>query len=137
MEPEQSQEQVPSTPTPSVTTSQPLTSTTSLPTHSSSIAHEMAKRLNKIRMLRCLIVHEGAKPPKRMTEGSAGYDVFLPCEVAIPPHQTARIKLGFTLDIPEGFYALLKDRSSMVDRGLAVLAGVIDNGKQNNSSKTI
>jgi dUTPase len=125
--PPQSQEQ--STPITPPITSQPVATPTNLPSHSSGIANEMAKRLNKLRMLRCFIVHEDAKPPKRMTEGSAGYDVFLPTEVTVPAHQTVRIKLGFTLDMPEGFYALLKDRSSMVQRGLAVLAGVIDNGK--------
>ena len=83
----------------------------------------------KLKMLHCTILKDNVNPPKRMTDGAAGYDVFLPETVEVLAHQTTRIKLGFTLDIPSSNYALMRDRSNIVTgRGLLVVAGVIDSG---------
>ena len=81
-----------------------------------------------IKMMKCNLLNEKAAPPKRMTEGSAGYDVFLPESLEIPGHSFGRIKLGFSMEMPLDHFGLLKDRSSMVEKGLAVFGGVIDNG---------
>lgn len=49
--------------------------------------------------------------PKRMTEGSTGYDVYSRVRIVLPPHTTTKIPLGFALAIPTGWEATVRPRS--------------------------
>ena len=80
----------------------------------------------KIKML-----DEGAKLPTYGTDFSCGADLYsLPGEeYVIPPHTTKMIRLGFSMELPEGYAGLIFARSGLASkRGLAPAnkVGVID-----------
>ncbi len=58
--------------------------------------------------------------------GDAGYDVFSVGDYTLAPGQRQLIETGLHLEIPPGYVALVKDRSSIAAAGLHSLAGVID-----------
>jgi dUTP pyrophosphatase len=66
--------------------------------------------------------------PARQTPGAAGFDLYYagPQERAIWPNSNALISTGVRVAIPDGYVGLIRDRSSLAMRGLAVTAGVID-----------
>src|SRR5512146_1939821 len=57
-----------------------------------------------------------------------GYDLYASEAITIPAHGMAKVKTGIAIEFTSGHGALLRDRSSMASRGLAVTAGVIDAG---------
>ena len=68
--------------------------------------------------------------PKKHYEGDLGWDLFLPYdieEIRLSPGQIAKIPIGIATELPEGFGAVIRDRSSMASRGLHILGGEIDN----------
>ena len=92
------------------------------------------------------IIHT-ALPPKRSSEGAAGYDLhaFLPTKLIpvqcvtnpqasapklmdhIPPFHRARISTGVSFAIPKGWYGRIAGRSGLAwKNGLDIMAGVID-----------
>lgn len=60
------------------------------------------------------LTHPDAKLPERATEGSAGYDIFMPSdgsyEPDLPQEKTA---LGFALEIPYGYIGMIVPRSGV------------------------
>ena len=60
----------------------------------------------KIKMLR-----EGAVLPSTATDGSVGYDVFLPEDVCIFAKSRTKIPLGFALEMPDDVFCIIKGRS--------------------------
>jgi len=67
------------------------------------------------------------KMPARATEGAAGWDVFAIEDKWIPAGLWAKINLGFALEIPKRWCALLLGRSGLLkDRGIAGQPGLID-----------
>ena len=74
---------------------------------------------------------ERAKIPTYGTEFSAGADLYNMegNDVTIPPHETVMVKLGFAIEIPEGYAGLVFARSGLAfKRGIAPAnkVGVID-----------
>ncbi len=57
-----------------------------------------------------------------------GYDLYASEAVTIQARGMAKVKTGIAIEFTSGHGALLRDRSSMASRGLAVTAGVIDAG---------
>jgi dUTP pyrophosphatase len=57
-----------------------------------------------------------------------GYDLYASEAITIPANGIAKVKTGIAIEFTSGHGALLRDRSSMASRGLAVTAGVIDAG---------
>jgi dUTP pyrophosphatase len=57
-----------------------------------------------------------------------GYDLYASEAITIPAQGMAKVKTGIAVEFTSGHGALLRDRSSMASRGLAVTAGVIDAG---------
>lgn len=57
-----------------------------------------------------------------------GYDLYASEAITISAHGMAKVKTGIAIEFTSGHGALLRDRSSMASRGLAVTAGVIDAG---------
>ena len=74
---------------------------------------------------------ERAKIPTYGTEFSAGADLYNMegNDVTIPPHETVMVKLGFAIEIPEGYAGLVFARSGLASkRGIAPAnkVGVVD-----------
>ena len=77
------------------------------------------------------LLDERAKMPTYATDFSAGADLYSMAgdTVEIPPHTTVMIKLGFAIEIPEGYAGLIFARSGLASkRGLAPAnkVGVVD-----------
>ena len=66
-------------------------------------------------------LNTGAQIPTRATSGSAGYDCYLPETVnPIDAGQIRIVKLGFALEIPEGYCVRLVARSGLASKGLLI-----------------
>jgi len=57
-----------------------------------------------------------------------GYDLYAAESIVIPARGMEKVKTGIAIEFTSGHGALLRDRSSMASKGLAVTAGVIDAG---------
>ncbi len=67
-----------------------------------------------------------AKLPEYKTEGAAGLDLYSTEEVELNPGEIKAIRTGVAVEIPKGYFGLIKDRSGLALKGIHVLAGVID-----------
>jgi len=66
-------------------------------------------------------IHSGASIPTKATVGSAGYDCYLP--ETLPPIAAGEIrivKLGFALEIPDGYCVRIVPRSGLASKGLLI-----------------
>jgi dUTP pyrophosphatase len=74
-------------------------------------------------------VDSEAKLPNYAHSYDAGMDLFALEEVKIKPGETAKIRSGIAVEIPEGYVGLCWDKSGLsMNHGIKVLAGVIDAG---------
>jgi len=71
---------------------------------------------------------ENAKLPKYAHPGDVGMDLYSMETVTIPPMGHYRFWHGFALEFPEGYAALVKDKSSLSKAGLHQMGGVFDAG---------
>jgi dUTP pyrophosphatase len=71
--------------------------------------------------VRVKLLRPTAQAPRYMTDGAAGADVFADLGGAafliVQPRTTAKVPLGVALEIPPGFFGLLKGRSGLASRG--------------------
>ncbi len=67
-----------------------------------------------------------AKLPEYKTEGAAGLDLYSIEEVELNPGEIKAIRTGIAVEIPKGYFGLIRDRSGLALKGIHVLAGVID-----------
>ena len=67
-----------------------------------------------------------ARMPTRGSAGSSGYDLYAPCDILIHPGQIVVIHSGVSLELPDGWEAQVRPRSSMSKRGLWGAWGTID-----------
>ena len=58
--------------------------------------------------------------------GDAGYDLFSIEAYTFRPGEQAVIRTGIHCEIPPHYVGLIKDRSSVAQKGLHIIAGVID-----------
>lgn len=80
-------------------------------------------------MLRVKKLSENAILPHKAHGGDLGYDLFALEDIWIFPNMTAIVKTGIAIQLPDGYGAFIKDRSSVsTKRDLFTVAGVIDNG---------
>lgn len=85
-------------------------------------------------MIKYQLLSEGAQAPVRRTDGAAGYDLYAAEDTAVWPYNDIEnsglpmlIGTGVSLEIPQGWVGLIRDRSgNAVNQGLVVVAGVID-----------
>ena len=66
--------------------------------------------------------------PKRAHFNDAGADVFANETVYISKGDTRKIKLGFGLELPDGFMGLVLPRSSFASKGIVAEIPPIDSG---------
>lgn len=57
---------------------------------------------------------------------SVGVDMYLNGNLVIPPFAIVTWSSGYFFKVPEGQWVLLKERSSLAQRGIILLGGVID-----------
>lgn len=69
-----------------------------------------------------------AKLPQYAHPGDAGMDIFSLEEYTLEPGENHSFKTGISMAFPEGYVALVKDKSSLASQGIHTLAGVIDAG---------
>ncbi len=69
------------------------------------------------------------KLPKYAHDDDAGLDLYSAEEVILNPDEKKLISTGIKMQIPKGYFGLIKDRSSLAAKhNLHCLAGVIDAG---------
>lgn len=66
--------------------------------------------------------------PARMHYNDAGADVYTVSGETLKPHETRRIPLGFSLELPHGVMACVFPRSGMSLKGLVCELPPIDSG---------
>lgn len=66
--------------------------------------------------------------PYRAHENDAGADVYVKESVYINKHSTAKIPLGFGLELPDGYAAYIFPRSGMSSKGIVCELPPIDSG---------
>ena len=64
--------------------------------------------------------------PQKAHPSDAGFDLAIPEDCVLPPHDYLQIDLGLAVQIPPGWYGQVFGRSSVFRRGLSVHPGVID-----------
>ncbi|MEI6478847.1 MAG: dUTP diphosphatase [bacterium] len=69
-----------------------------------------------------------AKLPTYAHPGDVGLDLYALEEKTIQPGEHFRFWNGFALEFPEGFAAIVKDKSSISKAGLHTMGGVFDAG---------
>lgn len=74
-------------------------------------------------------IHPDAIVPRFAHHDDAGMDICVPERVTIAPGQRKSVALGLALEIPEGYVALLWDKSGLSHKyGIKTFGGVIDAG---------
>ena len=71
---------------------------------------------------------DGGKLPEYKREGDVCLDCYSRCEkpIEIKPKERALIPLGFALELPEGWEAVIRPRSGMSKSSVDSLIGTID-----------
>ena len=72
-------------------------------------------------------LREDAKLPLRKREGDAGLDLYSVEEVFLKPGEWKAVPTGVAVEIPKGYFGLIKDRSGLALKyAVHCLAGVVD-----------
>lgn len=71
---------------------------------------------------------ENAKLPRYIHPGDVGMDLFSMEKVVINPGERHFFYHGFAMEFPEGYAAIVKDKSSISKAGLTQMGGVFDAG---------
>lgn len=67
-----------------------------------------------------------AVTPTKAYSYDAGWDIYAVEDMLIGDGETVKIKTGIAMAIPQGWFGLICDRSSMGSKGIKVMGGVID-----------
>ena len=78
-------------------------------------------------ILRVRKLDENAKLPTRANETDAGFDIYSLEDMVIKSLGIFKIRTGIALEIPNGWYGQIFERSSLGSKGLCIRGGVIDN----------
>jgi dUTP pyrophosphatase len=71
---------------------------------------------------------EEAKVPEFAHQADAGMDLYSVESYTLDPGEVRVFDTGIAVELPEGYTAFAKDRSSMASKNVHVLAGVLDSG---------
>lgn len=74
-------------------------------------------------------LHPAFKQPKQATDGSAGFDLYMPEPGSIPVGGKVTVGLGFATAIPEGYVGIIAPRSGVGSKKTLEVAntvGIID-----------
>lgn len=78
------------------------------------------------RILAVKILKKNGRLPEKAHDSDAGFDLFAVEDVVIKPGELKQVPIGIAVQLPQGYWAELRDKSSRASQGLHVLAGVID-----------
>ncbi len=73
-------------------------------------------------------LHPEAKLPSYAHFGDVGLDLYCLETFSIAPGEHRIIYHGFSLEFPEGYAGIIKDKSSIAKAGMKVMGGVYDAG---------
>lgn len=71
-------------------------------------------------------LHPDAKTPEYANKGDAGLDIFSYEDCIIEPGKRMLISTGISIELPEGYVALVWDKSGIALKGIKSIGGVID-----------
>lgn len=73
-------------------------------------------------------VLKGGVMPIKKTKGAVCFDCYARCEqeIKIKPQDRATIPLGFAMELPEGYEAVIRGRSGLSKKGIDGVIGTID-----------
>jgi dUTP pyrophosphatase len=74
------------------------------------------------------IINTLAQVPKKANNSDAAFDLYCPDDCTLEPQGMTLVNLGIKIAIPEGYFGLIRGRSSVESKGAFVQAGVIDSG---------
>lgn len=79
-------------------------------------------------MFKIKMMHDGVKLPTKAYEGDAGFDVYSHSPaVTLGPGERYKFRLGFAMELQDGFVALIQGKSGLAaDKGLCTIGNVID-----------
>jgi len=69
-----------------------------------------------------------ARLPRKEDPADAGIDIYAAESYTLKPGETHAFSTGIAVEFPEGYVALLWDRSGLGSKGIHRLAGVVDSG---------
>lgn len=78
---------------------------------------------------------EQALLPKRATEGSAAYDLYIPEDVLVVMGRQI-IKLNFAIEAPKGYEAKIEPRSGYSSKGMEGFIRVFDENKPKETTRS-
>jgi len=71
-------------------------------------------------------LHDDVKVPNYAHPGDAGMDLYSRDLRTLEQGEPHLFKLGFQMELPEGYVALIKDKSGLALKGLHTMGGVIE-----------
>lgn len=71
-------------------------------------------------------LHEDCILPTQAYENDAGHDIYSIEDVELPFGIPVKVKTGLSLQLPQGYYVSIRDRSGLGSKGIHVLGGVVD-----------
>lgn len=81
--------------------------------------------------------HKNARVPEYARAGDSGADLFAVDSCWLKPGEPKVIKFGFALELPDGYEAQIRPRSSMSKQGIHVAFGTIDSGYRGEIGATV
>jgi dUTP pyrophosphatase len=82
--------------------------------------------------LKVKLLNSDAILPTKAHETDAGFDIYIPHTFKLDPIYlkcyVSCIDTGIAVEVPDGKFCLIKERSSLALRGMVITAGVIDYG---------
>lgn len=93
---------------------------------SRATTEDLARRNALVRFERIDPAGPTLHEPKR--QGDVGWDLEAATDAEIKPGESVDIATNIRLELPDGVWATIRARSSIVRRGLQVEAGIIDTG---------
>lgn len=78
-------------------------------------------------MIKVKILNEDAVVPTKVYQGDAGFDVFSPIDVSVEPGSRKKIGLGLSVEIPDGYFLMMAEKSGMANNdGIISIGNIID-----------
>ena len=74
-----------------------------------------------------VLINDNAIIPTQASKISAGLDLYSSIDVNIDTDSVKKINTGIRVSLPENSNGSIRDKSSLVAKGLLTLGGVIDN----------
>ena len=73
-----------------------------------------------------VLMNDNAIIPTRASKESAGLDLYSSIDVDIEVGSIRKVNIRICISLPENSYGSIRDKSSLVSKGLLTLGGVID-----------